>query len=185
MLRVGSKAAASVPPCQCSLRKSAASRNSRSRASSLRLFRWLNQMIIWRKQIESFPSQTKMFQKFMGSRFLMALTPGHDGNGAFWARVFQSAVGNMRRPFADCHLRNQGNPHARRNQGLNGRKLAGADDDAGTKIGLVTERHSLISEAMVFLQKDEFFRVQIVRENHPLLGKGMPGRKCQQQFFGK
>jgi CheY-like chemotaxis protein len=55
--------------CQCSLRKSAASRNSRSRASSLRLFRWLIQMIICRR-LKVFPAP-------------------NDCDGAPWLVIFQ------------------------------------------------------------------------------------------------
>ena len=53
------------------------------------------------------------------------------------------------------------------------------------KIVLIAKANHLISEAMVFLQQDEFFRAQIIRENLPLLGKRMPGMNRQQHFFRK
>ena len=56
------------------------SANSRGKASSLRLFGWLNQMIIYRRQLEGFPNLTKMFQKFLDGHFQMTLASGHNGN---------------------------------------------------------------------------------------------------------
>jgi hypothetical protein len=58
---------------------------------------------------------------------------------------------------------------------LNGRNLAAFKHNAGMKIVLVAKANHLVSEAVVFLQQNEFFRTQIVRENMPPLGKGMPG----------
>jgi len=67
------------------------------------------------------------------------------------------------------------NANACLDQRLNGRNLAAFKHNAGMKIVLIAKTSHLISEAMVFLQQNEFFRAQIIRENLPLLGKGMPG----------
>ena len=68
---------------------------------------------------------------------------------------------------------------------MNGRNLTTFKHNAGMKIVLVAKANHLVSEAMVFLQQDEFFRAQIIGEDLPFFGKRMPGMQRQQHFLGK